>query len=57
MLVSQNSFRNIPITDEDKDYMNNIDLIKRYGLWSIFKHSNFNIQKEFYEVILKKMKK
>ena len=47
----------IPITDEDKDYMKNIELIKRYGLWSIFEHSNFNIQKEFYEVILKKMKK
>ena len=50
-------FEYIPITDEDKDYMKNIELIKRYGLWNIFEHSNFNIQKEFYEVILKKMKK
>ena len=33
-------FSFIPITDEDKDYLNNIALIKKHRLWEIYDNSN-----------------
>ena len=50
-------FKYIPITDEDKNYLAYIDLIKKNNLIGLFAQSNNEIQKIFYEVILGKMKK
>ena len=50
-------FNYIPITDIDKDYLSNIELIKKNNLWELFADSSNEIQKKFYEIILEKMKK
>ena len=50
-------FSFIPITDEDKDYLNNIALIKKNRLWEIYDNSNNDLQEKFYQIILEQMKK
>ena len=50
-------FKYIPITDDDEDYLSNIELMKKYRLWELFSDSYYDLQKKFYQVILDQMKK
>lgn len=49
-------FNYIPITDEDKDYLKNIELIKKYHVFEIYSDSDEKIKKNFYEIILNQIK-
>ena len=49
-------FSYIPITDIDKNYLANIQLIKDNDLWNIFSNSSYNTIKNFQEIILKQMR-
>ena len=49
-------FNYIPITDIDKKYLVNIELIKDNDLWNIFSNSSYNIIKNFQEIILSQMR-
>ena len=49
-------FNYIPITDEDKDYLKNIDLIKKYRLYEIFWDSTQKMKENFYTIILNQIK-
>ena len=50
-------FSYIPITDINKNYKQNIELIKKYNLCDIFSNSKYNVQKRFQEIILEQMQK
>ena len=50
-------FNYIPITDEDKNYLDYIELIKKNNLSGLFSDSNNNLQNRFYGVILGQIKK
>ena len=50
-------FKYIPITDIDKDYKNNIELLKKTNLCYIFKESEEKKRKKFYSTLLEQMKK
>ena len=50
-------FNHIPITDEHKNYLANIQLIKRYKIWNIFSESHTNFRQKFHQVLLHQMKK
>ena len=50
-------FNYIPITDLNKDYLANIDLIKKYRLWDLYEDSNDQLQKKFHEILLGQMSK
>ena len=48
-------FSYIPITDKDKNYLNNIKLIKEKDLWNIFSESDKHIRTKFHETFLDQM--
>ena len=49
-------FKYIPITDEDENYLDNIDLIRQNKLWSIFSE-NHKMQTKLYQILIGQMKK
>ena len=49
-------FKYISITDEDKNYLANIKLIKDKGLWKLFSE-NRKMQTKFYNILLDQIKK
>ena len=49
-------FKYICITDEDKNYLDNIKLVKENKLWNIFS-DNKKMQTKFYEIIIDQVKK
>ena len=50
-------FNYIPITDEDKNYLAYIELIKKNNLVGLFSDSNNDLQKRFFDAILAQIKK
>jgi len=50
-------FNFIQITDNDKNYLNNIKLIKENKLWDFFSNSDYYIQRRFIQIYLEQMKK
>ena len=50
-------FNYIPITDIDKNYLDNIKQIKDFRLWEIFSESNYKTQSYFKSVIIEQMNK
>ena len=49
-------FKYIPITDEDENYLDYIELIKKHNLWRIFL-KNKKKKKNFYNILIEQMKK
>ena len=50
-------FKYIPITDVNKDYLLNIELIKKYKLYELFSESNDNLKTKFYKEVIDQIKK
>ena len=50
-------FKYIPITNIDKEYLNNIQLIKDNRLYELFIDSPNDLRKKFYNILLSQMKK
>lgn len=50
-------FKYIPITDIDKNYLNNIKLLKDNSLYFLYFNSDFHLKKKFYKVIIAQIKK
>ena len=48
-------FKYIPITDRDKNYLKNVQLIKQSEIWNLFSGSSFS--KQFHIIILEQMQK
>lgn len=40
-------FNFIPITDKDKNYLKNIELLKNNQIWSFYSNSNENMKKNY----------
>ena len=49
-------FKYICITDEDKNYLKNIESIKNFNLWSLFSE-NRKMQTNFYKILIEQIKK
>ena len=52
-----NIFYYIPITDADKNYLINVNLIKDNDLWNLYADSYFPTKKKFHQVLLDQMRK
>ena len=48
-------FNYIPITDKNKDYLDNIESIKKYRLWNLYEDSHYKMQDEFHKILLGQM--
>lgn len=49
-------FKYIIITDEDKEYLKNIELIKKHKLWNLFFDTSYK-KSAFYSILISQMKK
>ena len=50
-------FNFIPITDKDKNYLKNIELLKNNQIWSFYSNSNENMKKKLYKAMVSQIEK